>query len=355
MEFITKARHEAEIRDRLHALDYQVHALKLDSGSMARKFGLNENLENDAGSFLAVSESLEDGEILEYPYIDYWPAARKQGEIQRRTKVLENGIRTMKWSLALPDTISKPVPSGLVDKADPVPPAETYRLAPHFEALLDELHNSGIIEKNKQLYYTSTAADPKQQRENETMMAFHFRRHENPNLAGPIPALNPKLRVGRKKANPHPSLSIKHSILRDFIHDADRNIRNVSCSLYLRRECKAMYTYNFNELDAEMFYGWQWLRSLQPGDVLSGDIEVLCLRNQMVLDMIDNREDRIFEDRAALWPSIVFSRLKPDFGKIERAGFRVLAWRLCKVDGVVPLWLDRHGFWISGVPFHERR
>ncbi|RBQ78552.1 hypothetical protein FVER14953_21459 [Fusarium verticillioides] len=354
MEFIPKASHEAEIRDRLHALDYEVHALKLGSGSLARKFGLNEYLENDAGSFLAVSESLEDGEILEYPYIDYWPAARKQGEIQRRTKVLENGIRTMKWSLGLPDTMSNPVSSGLVDAFNPVPPADTYCLAPQFEALLDDLQNSGIIEKNKRLYYTSTAADPKQQRENETMMAFHFRRHENPDIAGPIPDLNPKLRVGRSKANPHPSLSIKHSILRDLIYDANRKIRNVTCNLYLRRECKAMYTYNFSELEADMFYDWQWLRSLQSGDVLAGDIEVLCMRNQMVLDMID-KKDRIFEDRAALWPSVVFERLKPDFCEIERAGFRVLAWRLCKVDGVVPLWLDRHGFWISGVPVHERR
>ncbi|RBR00072.1 hypothetical protein FVER53590_30459 [Fusarium verticillioides] len=355
MEFIPKASHEAEIRDRLHALDYEVHALKLGSGSLARKFGLNEYLENDAGSFLAVSESLEDGEILEYPYIDYWPAARKQGEIQRRTKVLENGIRTMKWSLGLLDTMSKPVSSGLVDAVNPVPPADTYCLAPQFEALLDDLQNSGMIEKNKRLYYTSTAADPKQQRENETMMAFHFRRHENPDIAGTIPDLNPKLRVGKRKVNPHPSHSIKHSILRDLIHDANCNIRNVACSLYLRRECKTMYTYNFNELEADMFYDWQWLRSLQPGDVLAGDIEVLCIRNQMVLDMIDNREDRIFEDRAVLWPSIVFERLKPDFREIEKAGFRVLAWRLCKVDGVVPLWLDRHGFWISGVPVHGRR
>lgn len=175
-------------------------------------------------------------------------------------------------------------------------------------------------------------------------MAFHFRRHENPDLAGPIPVLNPKLRVGKRKANPHPSLSIKHSILRDLIYDANRSIRNVACSLYLRRECKAAYTYNFNELEADMFYDWQWLRFLQPGDVLAGDIEVLCMRNQMVLNMIDKRENRIFEDRAVLCPCIVFERLEPDFREIERAGFRVLAWRLCKVDGIVPLWLDRHGF-----------
>ncbi|KAF5704912.1 hypothetical protein FMUND_12326 [Fusarium mundagurra] len=353
MEFVTKARHEAEIRDRLQALDYEVHSLKLGSGSLARKFGLNENLEYDAKSFLSVSESMEDGEILEYPYIDYWPAARKQGEIQRRTKVLENGIRIMKWNLGLPDTISNPVPSGSVDKANPVPPTETYRLAPQFEALLDDLDNAGMIEKNKRLYYTSTAADPKQQMENETRMAYHFRRHENPVIAGNIPDLNPKLRVGKRKANPHPSLSIKHSILRDLIHDANHSIRSGVCNLHLRRECKPMYTYNFNELEADMFYDWRWLRSLQPGDVLAGDIEVLCIRNQMICDMIDNREDPIFEDRAALWPSIVFERLKPDFREIERAGFRVLAWRLCKVDGVVPLWLDRHGFWISGVPVHR--
>ncbi|KAF5687845.1 hypothetical protein FDENT_5135 [Fusarium denticulatum] len=344
MEFITKARHETEIRDRLHALDYEVHALKLGSGSLARRFGLNEYLENDAGSFLSVSESLEDGEILEYPYIDYWPAARKQGEIQRRTKVLENGIRTMKWSLGLPDTMSNPAPSGLVDAVNPVQPVETYCVAPQFESLLDELQNSGMIEKNKWLYYTSTAADPKQQRKNEIMMAYHFKRHENPDLAGPIPDLNPKLRVCKRKANPHPSLSIKHSILRDLIHDANRNIRSGVCNFYLRHECKPMYTYNFNELEADMFYGWQWLRSLQPGESLAGDIEVLCIRNQMICDMIDSREDPIFEDRAALWPSIVFERLKPDFREIERAGFRVLAWRLCKVDGVVPLWLDRLGF-----------
>ncbi|PNP78491.1 hypothetical protein FNYG_08121 [Fusarium nygamai] len=249
--------------------------------------------------------------------------------------------------------MSSPAPTSLVDAVNTGPPADTYCLAPQFEALLDELQKSGMIEKNKRLYYTSTAADPKLQRENEIMMAYHFRRHENPGISGTIPDLNPKLRVGKRKANPHPSLSIKHSILRDLIHTANRNIRNVACSLYLRRECKPMYTYNFNELEADMFYDWQWLRSLQPGDVLAGDIEVLCIRNQMICDMIDNREDPVFEDRAALWPSIVFERLKPDFREIERAGFRVLAWRLCKVDGVVPLWLDRLGFWISGVPVHE--
>ncbi|KAF4434158.1 MFS multidrug transporter [Fusarium acutatum] len=154
--------------------------------------------------------------------------------------------------------------------------------------------------------------------------------------AGIIPDLDPKLRAGRIKANPHPYLSIEHSILTDLIHDAKRGIRNVACTLYLRRE-------------SDMFHGWRWLRSLQPGDVLAADIEVLCIRNQMICDMIDNREDPIFEYRLAPWPSIVFERLKPDFREIERAGFRILAWRLCKVEGVVPLWLNRHGFWISGV------
>ncbi|KAF5247213.1 hypothetical protein FANTH_6470 [Fusarium anthophilum] len=347
------ALHNTEIRDRLHALEYEVHTLNLGCAPLARRFGLNDNLEYDAMSFLSVSESLQEGEVLEYPYINYWPAVRKQGEIQRRTKALEKGIRVMKWNLVLPDTMSNSVPPVLVDTAKPTPPEDTYRLTPAFEALLDDLHNVGMIERIKGLCYTSTAAQPKQQMENETRMAYHFRRHENPNLAGPIPDLNPKLRAGRIKANPHPKFSIKHSILKDFILDANRSIRNVACTLYLRRECKLQYIYNFNELEADMFYNWRWVRSLQRGDALAGDIEVLCVRNQVICDMIDNKDDPIFEDRGALWPSIVFERLKPDFRDIERAGFRVLAWRLCKVDGVVPLWLDRHGFWISGVSVHK--
>ncbi|KAF5613021.1 fluconazole resistance protein, partial [Fusarium sp. NRRL 25303] len=330
MELCTVTRHNAEIQDRLQALEYEVHVLKLGSGSLARRFGLNNNLEYDAKSFLSVSESLEEGEVLEYPSIDYWPAARKQGEIQRRTKALENGIRVMKWNFGLQDTINAPCSSVLVKKVNTVPPEDTYCLAPEFESLLDGLLQCGMIEKNKQLYYTSTAAHPKQQKENEIMMACRFRRHENPEIAGTIPELNPKLRAGRIKANPHPNLSIKHSILTDSILDANRGIRNAACSLYLRRECKPQYIYSFNELEGGMFYDWQWLQFLQPGDVLAGDIEVLCIRNQMICDMIDNREDPIFEDRAALWPSVVFERLKPDFREIERSGFRVLAWRLCK-------------------------
>lgn len=355
MELCTVTRHNAEIQDRLQALEYEVHALKMGSGPLARKFGLNDNLEYDAKSFLSVSESLEDGEVLEYPYIDYWPAARKQGEIQRRTKALENGIRTMKWNLGLPNTMSDPCSLVLVNKANPAPPEDSYCLAPAFESLLDDLQKCGMIEKNKKLYYTSTAAHPKQQRENEIMMAYNFRQHENPAIAGAIPDLNPKSHAARIKANPHPNLSIKHSILTDFILDADRGIRNVACTLYLRRECKPQYTYSFNEFEVGMFYDWRWLRFLQPGDVLAGDIEVLCIRSQMICDMIDNRDDPIFEDRAALWPSVVYERLKPDFREIEKCGFRVLAWRLCKVDGVVPLWLDRHGFWISGVPVSKRQ
>ncbi|KAF5639289.1 hypothetical protein F52700_4141 [Fusarium sp. NRRL 52700] len=347
------ARHNTEIRDRLLALEYEVHTLNLGCAPLARKFGLNDNLEYDAKSFLSVSESLEEGEVLEYPYIDYWPSARKQGEMQRRTKALERGMRVMKWNLGLPDTTSNPARPVLVDAVDPNPREDVYRLAPEFEALLDDLQNSGMIQKDKRLYYTSTAAHPEQQMKNEIMMAYHFRRHENPDLAGTIPDLNPKLRVGRIKANPHLKFSIKHSILTDFILDANRSIRNVACTLYLRRKCKPMYTYNFNELESDMFYNWRWVRSLQPRDALAGDIEVLCVRNQMICDMIDNREDPIFEDRAALWPSVVFERLKPDFRDIERSGFRVLAWRLYKVDGVVPLWLDRHGFWISGVSVHK--
>ncbi|KAF5684320.1 hypothetical protein FCIRC_4024 [Fusarium circinatum] len=279
------ALHNTEIRDRLQALEYEVHTLNLGCAPLARKFGLNDNLEYDAMSFLSVSESLQEGEVLEYPYIDYWPAARKQGEIQRRTKALEKGIRVMKWNLGLPDTMPSPAPQVLVDAVKPTPPEDVYRLASAFEALLDDLHDAGKIERNKALYYT----------------------------------------------------------------------RNVAYTLYLRRECKPQYTYNFNEFKADMFYNWRWVRSLKPRDALAGDIEVLCVRNQMICDMIDNREDPIFEDRAALWPSIVFKRLKPDFCEIERAGFRILAWRLCKVDGVVPLWLDRHGFWISGVSVHNGR
>ncbi|EXM13265.1 hypothetical protein RAB80_007269 [Fusarium oxysporum f. sp. vasinfectum] len=105
MELDTKALNEAEIQDRLQTLEYEAHALKLGSGPLACKFGLTDNLEYDAKSFLSVSESLEEGEILESPDIEYWPSARKQGEIQRRTKALENGIRIMKWNLGLLDTI----------------------------------------------------------------------------------------------------------------------------------------------------------------------------------------------------------------------------------------------------------
>lgn len=186
-------------------------------------------------------------------------------------------------------------------------------------------------------------------------MAHHFRRHENPDIAGTIPELDPELHASRIKANPHPYLSIKHSILTDLILDANCNIRNNVKSLFLRRECKPRYRYNFNELEADMFYDWEWLRFLQRRDALAGDIEVLCIRNQKVCGMIHNSQDHIFEDRAALWPSIVFERLKPDFREIERSSCHVLAWCLCNVDGVVPLWLDRQGFWISGASVHIQR
>ncbi|KAF4950556.1 hypothetical protein FGADI_8115 [Fusarium gaditjirri] len=355
MELHTKTHHEAQIRDRLQALEYEVHALRMDSGSLARKFGLTEN-PVIGGSFLSVSESLEEGEILEFPYIIYWPAARKQVEIQRRTKALENGIRIMKWNLGLSDTMSNPVPS-FVDRSlskdmmlKSTSRADSYCLAPEFEALLYDLQNAVMIEANQPLYYTSTAAHPTQQKENEIMMAHHFRRHENPEIAGTIPHLDPKLHACRIKANPHPYFSIKHSILRDLIFDANCNISNNVYSLFLRRECKPRYRYNFNELEADMFYDWEWLRFLHRGDTLAGDIEVLCMRNQKFCGMIHHNRTPVFEDRAALWPSVVFEQLKPDFREIERAGFRVLAWQLCNVDGIVPLWLDRHGFWISGVP-----
>ncbi|KAJ0153293.1 Carboxylesterase patB [Fusarium oxysporum f. sp. albedinis] len=241
--------------------------------------------------------------------------------------------------------MSNPVPSVLVDAVErsvskdmilkSTPSADSYCLAPEFEALPDDLQNAGVIEKNKRLYYISRAAHPKQQRDNEIMMAHHFRQHEIPDIAGTTPELDPKLHACRIKANPHPYLSIKHSIIRDFIFDANGNIRNNVESLFLRRECKPRYRYNFNELEADMFYDWEWLRFLQRRNALAGDIESrshLC---------------------AALWPSIVFERLKSNFREIERSGFRVLAWQLCNVDGVVPLWLDRHGFWISGVPVHK--
>ncbi|EXL91528.1 hypothetical protein FOIG_15281 [Fusarium odoratissimum NRRL 54006] len=119
-------------------------------------------------------------------------------------------------------------------------------------------------------------------------MAHRFRWHENPDIAGAIPELGPKLHACRIKANPHPYLSIKHSILTDLILDANCNIRNNVKSLFLRRECKPRYRYNFNELEADMFYDWEWLRFLHRGDTLAGDIEVLCIRNQKVCGMIHN-------------------------------------------------------------------
>ncbi|KAG4253154.1 hypothetical protein FPRO03_07114 [Fusarium proliferatum] len=311
MELCTTARHNGEIQDRLRALEYEIHALKLGSGSLARRFGLNENLECDAKSFLSVSESLEDGEVLEYPFVDYWPAARKQGEIQRRTKALENGIRVMKWNFGLRDTTNGPCSPVLVNKVNPAPAEDTYRLAPELESLLDDLQKSRLH---------SEAA--KEERNHDGLQFQTARKSRD---SWTYPDINPKSRAGRVKTNPHPNLSIKHSILTNFILDADRSVRNVACSLYLRRECKPPYIYNFNELEANMFYDWRWGRY------------------------------HIFEDRAALWPSVVYERLKPDFREIEKSGFRVLAWRLCNVDGVVPLWLDRHGFWISGVPVHRRR
>lgn len=109
-----------------------------------------------------MSESLEEGEVLEFLYIEYWPSARKQAEIQRRTKALENGIRVMKWNLGLPDKMSNPVPSVLVEAVEryvskdvilkSTPSADSYCLAPEFEALLDNLQNAGMIENNMRLY-----------------------------------------------------------------------------------------------------------------------------------------------------------------------------------------------------------
>ncbi|KAH7178842.1 hypothetical protein DER46DRAFT_622388 [Fusarium sp. MPI-SDFR-AT-0072] len=279
MELHTKALHEAEIQDRFQALEYEAHALKLGSGPLAREFGLTEIPIFDAKSLLAVSESLEEGEILEFPYIEYWPSARKQAEIQRRTKALENGIRIMKWNLGLPDNMSNPpndfnpVPSVFVErsiskhiKVNPTPSADTCYLAPEFEALLNDLQNSGMIKEHKRLHYISTAAHPKQQKNNEIVMSHHFRRQENPDIAGTIPKLDP----------------------------------NNVCSLFFRRECKPRYRYNFNELEADMFHDWQWLRFLKRRDALAGDIEVLCIRNQEVCGMIHNSRDPFFEDRAAL-------------------------------------------------------
>ncbi|KAK2484188.1 hypothetical protein H9L39_05980 [Fusarium oxysporum f. sp. albedinis] len=200
--------------------------------------------------------------------------------------------------------MSNPVPSVLVDAVErsvskdmilkSTPSADSYCLAPEFEALPDDLQNAGVIEKNKRLYYISRAAHPKQQRDNEIMMAHHFRQHEIPDIAGTTPELDPKLHACRIKANPHPYLSIKHSIIRDFIFDANGNIRNNVESLFLRRECKPRYRYNFNELEADMFYDWEWLRFLQRRNALAGDIEVLCIRNQKVCSMIDNSQDPIF-------------------------------------------------------------
>lgn len=136
--------------------------------------------------------------------------------------------------------------------------------------------------------YISMAAHPKQQRDNEIMMAHHFRRHENPDIAGAILELDPKLYASRIKTNPHPYLSIKHSVLTSLILGANCNIRNNVESLFLRHECKPRYRYNFNELEADIFYDCEWLRFLQWEDNLAGDIEFLCIRNQKVRGMIHN-------------------------------------------------------------------
>jgi hypothetical protein len=241
------------------------------------------------------------------------------------------------------DTVERSVSSRAPDfnvMISPAPTADTYCLAPEFEALLDELQNSGRIIKRTKFYHISTAADPKQQRDNEIIMARQFKQYEDPYLSGTIRELDPKLHACRIRSNPHPYLSTKHSILTDLILDANCNVRNNVCSFFLRRQYKQRYKYNFNELEANNFHDRHWLPLLRQGDTLAGDIEVLCIRDQKVCGMIHNFKDPIFEDRAALWPSIVFERLKPDFCELEGAGFRVLAWRLCNVDGVVPLWLD---------------
>ncbi|EGU80024.1 hypothetical protein FOXB_09463 [Fusarium oxysporum f. sp. conglutinans Fo5176] len=293
MELHTKALHEAEIQDRLQALEYKAHVLMLGSGPLAPKFGLTKNPIFDAKSFLSVSESLKEGEILEFPYIEYWPSARKQAEIQRRTKVLENDIRVMKWNLGLPDTMSNPVPSVLVDAVEcsvsrdvilkSTPSADSYCLAPEFEALLDELQNSRMIKRNKRLYYISTTARPKQQKGSEIMIAHHFRRYENPDIAGAIPELDPKL-------------------------------NNVEI-LFLRRECKPRYRYSFKVLEADISYDSEWLRFLQQGGTLSGDIEVLCIRNQKVCGMIHNSRDPIFEIALHCGPLLSLSASSMTFAK----------------------------------------
>ncbi|KAH7254321.1 uncharacterized protein BKA55DRAFT_593885 [Fusarium redolens] len=250
-------------------------------GHLARKFGLTDTCECDAKSFLS------------FPYIEYHPLSRKQAEIQRRTKALENGIRITKWNLGLPDnrsisaddadpgssmfidTVERSVSSRAPDldvMISPAPTADTYCLAPEFEALLDELQNSGRIIKRTKFYHISTAADPKQQRDNEIIMARHFKQYEDPDLSGTIRELDPKNNV---------------------------------CSFFLRREYKERYKYNFNELEADNFHDWHWLPLLRQGDTLAGAIEVLCISDQKVRGMIHNVKDPIFEDRAALLKALV--------------------------------------------------
>ncbi|KAF9768929.1 hypothetical protein IL306_013721 [Fusarium sp. DS 682] len=367
MDNETKACENAEIQYGFEIIEHEVHILKLENAMLARRIG-TFNGSNPRPSGSSSSVSVEEGEILEFPYLIYCSSGPLQAEIQHGIETLESKLHILKWHAEVLDHRAKhwrlqPNPSKSTDdvESSAISVSGTgkeasslssghYSLAPEFEVLLDRLERSGRIKRRKSLYYFSTAAKPKQQRENEITMTNYFRFLSDPDLVETIREPKHVLEACDVVDNPHPFLSIKHSVLTDLILDSNQRIRNNICSVFLRRAVRREHRYDYNELNSDHFHGWYWLSTHEPGDTLAGDIEVLCLPNQEVVDIIQ-RGIPIFEDRSwQLFSSGHLDYFKPDFGYFEAAGYRVLAWRVCDMDGIVPLWMDRRGFWISKVP-----
>ncbi|KAJ4249089.1 hypothetical protein NW762_012421 [Fusarium torreyae] len=155
-------------------------------------------------------------------------------------------------------------------------------------------------------------------------------------------------------SNPHPELSISIA----FLHKAIIGCRKLGSkfvrSILHREPPQGQVTEWPDCLFAADYTEWRWTPFLISGDaaelvstnILKGDIELICMKNQDFAEMISSKVPMFEEPSRLLDTSVLLTELQPDFSSPEAWGYRVLAWKVHGLENA--FYMDRQGHPIPG-------
>jgi hypothetical protein len=194
-------------------------------------------------------------------------------------------------------------------------------------------------------------ADSVAQEEDAFVAVSHTKYYAENGQAIPVAPISPWSPMNA--SNPHPCLSISTTLLQEAIKGCRKPGSWYERSI-LRREF--VHKNEMGDNLQQRFFShqdssWRWTRfasksaahGYAPEWIYPGDVEVISIKNGVIRSRIQ-RKKPVFEDPANVGEvASTATNLGLDFSEPEKAGWRVLVWRVCGTNMNGRRYMDRQG------------